>query len=88
MLGTKNNDPRLPALILHSDEAKLSKEGVFDMRTQHVRSDRNPQCYPRNPVKFSVNVWGGILGDNLVGLYILQGLDRRNLPYVLGANNS
>ncbi|GFW23138.1 uncharacterized protein TNCV_3802381 [Trichonephila clavipes] len=43
------------------------------MRNQHVWSDSNPNCtIPRNhQQKFFVNVWAGILGDYLIGPYIL-----------------
>lgn len=73
MLGMRNTDPRLPALVLFSDEATFSREGIFNMHNQHVWSACNPHCTtPRkHQHRFTVNIWTGILGDYLVGPYIL-----------------
>ena len=36
MLRMINNDTRFPALIIFSDKAKFSREGIVSMRNQHI----------------------------------------------------
>lgn len=66
-------EPRFPSQVLFTDESSFTREGICNLHNLHMWSDNNPhvtrQC--RFQVRFAVNVWAGILGDNLIGPYIL-----------------
>lgn len=55
--------------ILFTDEAGFSREGIFNFHNNHCWADENPQeiSQRRHQVRFSLNVWIGIVGDNLIG---------------------
>lgn len=69
--------------VLFTDEASFSREGIFNSRTSHVWAEDNPHAtFIRGyQEKFSVNVWAGIIGDHLIGPYILP--NRLNAPVYL-----
>lgn len=59
--------------ILFTDEATFSRDGIVNIHNNHHWADENPhviiQC--RHQQRFSLNVWVGIVGDNLIGPYFL-----------------
>lgn len=59
--------------VLVSDEKGFSREGTFNHHNNHFYAEENPHLpHVRGyQTKFSVNVWCGILGDHLLGPYIL-----------------
>lgn len=59
--------------LLSTDEAGFTREGIFNSRNTHIWSDENPHAFRENHFqeKFSLNVWAGIVGDRLVGPFIL-----------------
>lgn len=66
--------------VLFTDEASFNKDGIFNNRTTHVWAAENPhQVFVRgHQEQFSINVWAGIIGNHLVGPYILPNrLDSR-----------
>lgn len=44
MLGMRNNYSSIPALVFRCDDKTISKDGIFNMRNQHVFCDSNPHC--------------------------------------------
>ncbi|KAI5738722.1 hypothetical protein M8J77_010435 [Diaphorina citri] len=46
---------------------------MFNIHNSHIWSVENPHAFQNvhNQWRFSVNVWAGIVGDNLVGPYLL-----------------
>jgi len=68
-----DQEPRFPSRVLFTDEASFTREGISNLHNLHMWSGNNPhvtrQC--RHQVRFAVNVWAGILGDHLIGPYIL-----------------
>lgn len=60
--------------ILFTDEATFTRDGVNNTRNFHQWSDENPHATTDNKFqrRFSVNVWCGIVDDELIGPFILE----------------
>lgn len=73
IIPQQQQNPDFMRSILVTDEKGFSREGTFNAHNQHYWAEENPrQKFLRGyQQKFSVNVWAGILGDNLLGPYIL-----------------
>ena len=71
-------NPVFPAQILFTDEACFTRDGYFNSRNSHIWDDENPHgVFIRvHQAIFNVNIWGGILGDYLLGPVIIP--DRLN----------
>jgi hypothetical protein len=65
--------PNFASLILFTDEASFSKDGYVNFHNAHEWADENPHSIfqSRHQIRFSVNVWAGILGDRLIGPFVL-----------------
>nr|CAI5842924.1 unnamed protein product [Callosobruchus analis] len=66
-------DRNFSKCILYTDEAKFTREGIYNYRNSHIWDEENPHCIRQQGFqsKFSVNVWAGIVGDCLIGPYML-----------------
>nr|CAH7764637.1 unnamed protein product [Callosobruchus chinensis] len=66
-------DRNFSKCILYTDEAKFTREGIYNSRNSHIWDEENPHCIRQQGFqsKFSVNVWAGIVGDCLIGPYML-----------------
>jgi len=64
-LGQRAQDPRFPSLVLFTDEATFTREGVFNNNNNHQWSYENPHATHTHghQQRFSVNLWAGIVGD-------------------------
>jgi hypothetical protein len=62
-----------PMFVLFSDEATFTREGIFNSRNSHVWAEENPRgtLSRGRQEHFGVNVWAGIVGEQLIGPYIL-----------------
>lgn len=67
------DNPNFLKNVLFTDEASFNREGIFNSRNSHVWAVENPhETFTRGyQDRFAVNVWAGMLGDTLVGPYIL-----------------
>jgi hypothetical protein len=76
--------PNFLSQVLFTDEASFTREGIFNSRNRHLWADENPHgTWDRNfQKKFGVNVWAGILGNKIIGPYLLP--DHLNGPTYLG----
>lgn len=65
----QNHDANFLSLILFTDEAGFSRDGILNMHNMHYWSDENPhQTVIRNhQYGFSINVWAGIIDNFLIG---------------------
>lgn len=74
-----NQTPNFPALILCTDEAGFTRSGILNYHNNHVWADQNPHAFfeSGHQQRFMINVWAGILGDRLVGPFVLP--NRYNL---------
>lgn len=61
--------------VLFSDECLFTRIGLFNQHNEHWWSIRNPMLTRQHSYqhRFSVNVWAGILNDNIVGPYFIEG---------------
>jgi hypothetical protein len=77
------DNPHFLKQILFTDEASFTREGMFNSKNSHVWDQVNPHetVIRGHQQRFSVNVWAGVLGDSLVGPYVLP--DRLNSPTYL-----
>jgi hypothetical protein len=59
--------------ILWTDEACFTREGVFNVHNSHLWARDNPHAIRERgyQVRFSVSVWADIVGDVVVGPYLL-----------------
>ena len=69
-------DPNFSKLILFTDEAYFTRDGVFNMHNNHNWDRINPHIIrpASHQHRFSVNVWAGIVHNNLIGPYMLPSL--------------
>jgi hypothetical protein len=54
---------------LFAYNSSFRKDGVINIHNQHQWGEENPHgaFHSRHQQKFSINVWGGMVGDCLVG---------------------
>jgi hypothetical protein len=73
--GKDNNDPNFFNYVLFSDEASFSNTGLVNHHNFHFYDNKNPHFIRRidSQHRFNVNVWGGIVGSNVIGPYFLDG---------------
>ncbi|KAJ4435156.1 hypothetical protein ANN_23732 [Periplaneta americana] len=66
-------NPNFPALVLFTDEAQCTRDGITNFHNQHVWAYENPRATvpSHHQVRFSLNMWAGIIGDRLVGPHVL-----------------
>lgn len=66
--------PHFSVRILFTDEATFSRNGIMNFHNQHTWAEDNPHAIieGHHQYTFSLNVWAGIIGDNLVGPYIFR----------------
>ncbi|GFT11762.1 uncharacterized protein TNCV_3684061 [Trichonephila clavipes] len=76
-------NPFFVASVLFTDEASFSRERIFNTHNSHSWAAANPHVTRTRDAqdRFLVNVWAGILGDHLIGPYILP--DRLTGPRYL-----
>jgi hypothetical protein len=63
-------DPGFPPLMF-TDEAGFSRDGIINFRVSHGENTHDT-FQSRHQRRFSINLWAGILGDRLIGPYILH----------------
>lgn len=73
LLERNDQDPQFVENLLSTDEATFTRDGVFNSRNTHIWCDENPHAIHegRFQERFSVNVWAGMVGNYLVGPYVL-----------------
>ncbi|GFV38866.1 uncharacterized protein TNCV_2814821 [Trichonephila clavipes] len=66
-------DMHFASFVLFCGEATFSREGVFNTHNAHMWALNNPHSTRPRAMqqRFTVNVWAGIVGDSLLGPYIL-----------------
>jgi hypothetical protein len=80
LLPEHERDPGFLEQILWSDDAAFTLEGVFNSHYSHFCSQHN--CHVKSEwdhhVRWSINIWPDIIGNCVVGPYLLP--DRFNGP--------
>lgn len=66
-------DVNFPAYVLFTDEATFNRDGVFNQHNAHLWAHENPHGVRQHAAqhRFAINVWAGLVGDCLVGPYLL-----------------
>ncbi|KAJ4437933.1 hypothetical protein ANN_13872 [Periplaneta americana] len=66
-------NPNFPALVLFTDEAQFTRDGITNFHNQNVWAYENPRATvsSHHQVRFSLNIWAGIISDRLVGPHVL-----------------
>jgi hypothetical protein len=67
-----NFNPRVLSKVSYTDKAHLTRNGVNNTRNSHlwVRNNTYGTVEIKYQHRFSVNVWCGLIGDQLIGPYI------------------
>ena len=67
-----NSNPRVIRNVLFTDEANFTRDGVNNTRNSHLWGRDNPHGTIESNYqhRFSVSVWCGVIGDQLIGPYI------------------
>lgn len=74
VLGKIGEVPDILSKIMFSDEATFKNNGVVNKHNMHYYATENPH-WVRNvdhQHRWSVNVWGGILGQYIIGPYFFE----------------
>jgi len=66
--------PELLSVILFSDEASFTRDGVNNVRNVHTWSHDNlhETIVTNFQRRFTVNVWCGVLGNKLIGPFVFD----------------
>ena len=69
-----NAHPELLSVILFSDEASFTRDGVNNSRNVHTWSHDNPHetSVTNFQRRFTVNVWCGVLGNKLIEPFVFD----------------
>jgi len=61
--------------MLFTDEAQFTRDGVLNYHNEHKWAFTNPHAIKqnRNQYQFNINVWAGIVGEQLLGPYFFSG---------------
>jgi len=72
-LSHQAEDSEFLTSILFTDEAIFTKDGIFNQHNSHIWAKENPHAIRQRTSqhKFSINIWCGIVGDHLLGPYVL-----------------
>jgi len=72
--------PELLSVILFSDAASFTWDGVNNLRNVHTWSHNNPHgtSVTNFEKRFSVNVWCAVLGNRLIGPFVFHNILIRN----------
>lgn len=72
-LQQQEADESFASRVLFTDEAFFNRDGVFNIHNCHYWTTENPHAiHPHGyQHRFSVNIWTGIVGNTLVGPYLM-----------------
>lgn len=72
-LGKQRDDRHFIENVIFTDEAGFTRDGVINSHNLHHWEEENPHAYieTKNQYKFCINVWAGIIGNHLIGPYML-----------------
>lgn len=68
-------DPYFCQKILWTDETLFTNSGIFNRKNKHHYATNNPHLIRsvRPQVRFSVNIWCGLIDNRILGPYFLRG---------------
>lgn len=70
-----HQDERFPRKILWTDESLFTNAGIFNRKNTHYYAKENPHLIreTRPQIRYSLNVWAGILNDTILGPFSIDG---------------
>lgn len=73
ILNQHNGDQNFIKNIMFTDEATFTRRGIFNWRNSHYWEEENPHALKERHFQheFKLNIWCGIIGDKLLGPYVL-----------------
>lgn len=74
LLDQQRTNPNFVSMILFTDEAGFTKNGIVNLHNSHVWADGNPHAavVSHHQHQFqSINIWAGIIGNFLIGPFVL-----------------
>lgn len=74
-LMNRNEFPQFLSTVIWTDESTFTNCGMFNRNNEHIWSLNNPREFRavRPQVRFSLNVWAGICGDQILGPHFFNG---------------
>jgi hypothetical protein len=65
--------PNFLALVIFTDDAQLTRDGIQSFHNQHLWADEYPHVLlpSYHQHQFSINIWDGTCGDNLIITHVL-----------------
>lgn len=74
-LQKQREDNTFISRVLFSDESGFSRDGVINSHNLHFWAEENPHVIiqTKNQHKFLINIWMGIIGNHLIGPYVIDG---------------
>lgn len=71
-------NPNFISIVLFTDEAGFTRDGVINCHNLHIWHEENPHAIvqTKHQHRFMVNVWAGIVGNHLIGPFFFE--DRLN----------
>ncbi|EZA62845.1 hypothetical protein X777_01160 [Ooceraea biroi] len=61
------------ASIVFTDESTVTQDGIINLHNDHHWAEDNPHdiVQSKHQQQLSINMWAGIIGDNLIGPFVL-----------------
>lgn len=83
LLQQTAQNPEFLSKLLMTDECCFTRDGILNFHNTHVWADANPHEVHQKKFqrRFSINVWAGIVGNFLIGPFVLP--DRLNGEHYL-----
>lgn len=74
-LEKQRRNPNFISEVLFTDEAGFTRDGIINCHNLHIWNDENPHAVvqTKHQERFIINVWMGLVGNYLVGPYIIDG---------------
>ena len=88
-LGQIQQDPIFYRKIIWSDKCMFGNMGIFNRNIHQIWSQENPRAILESNFqrRFSLNVWCGIVGEQLIGPFFIDGtLNQENSHQLLNEN--
>jgi hypothetical protein len=72
-VGRNLVQPDFSRNVMFTDEACFTRDGFFNSHNSHIWEVENPHANTlrKNQHQFSINIWAGIVGENVIGPYLL-----------------
>jgi hypothetical protein len=86
LLQKIDEEPNFLSIILTTDEAGFTRDGVFNSHNTHIWSEENPHKIRERGFqqRFSINVWAGKIANRLIRPHVLETISSKK--YIMRTN--